>query len=306
MYGGSVYSPSVVASRRSSFNRDFNRESLASPAGSITAGNQPVVRLPPGMSQHGTASGTPIHSAMVSGAGTPVSAGMPPMGYPLPQQPTYRETLPPNMQMHQPRPQKAVSVAGIESPAGRQFAVPTQPHQDLPFHQQMPLHLNGNAPSSFYPPGQQMAFQPQPSVGTPLSHIPERAIHAPAFQPFHQQQPYQPGFAGQAGYYYPNASQPQYGSGAVIAPMFVPNQQGGYVMPTIAPATPQGVQLPANMPGMMAYEQNGMVYYYDPAQAQGAGENYAMPNMGAMVPAPEGYVNFYQQMPAGPVYYPQQ
>jgi hypothetical protein len=319
VYGGSVYSPSLVASRRSSIAaRDFNREALVSPAGSITGGH-PVVRLPPGRTQQGTASGTPIHSAMVSGTGTPVSAFPPTTGYPLPQQPTYRENLPANMHMHQPRPQKTVSVAGIETPAGQAFQAAQQSAEQLPFHQQVPLHLNGNVPrpgssssSSFYPPGQQFPFQPQPTVGTPLSHIPERAIHAPAFQPF--QQPFQPGFAGQPAYYYPNVSQPQYGSGAVIAPMFVPNQQGGgYVMPTIAPSAPANVQptgTSAVQSNMVAYEQNGMVYYYDPSQFQAPaegfpGNNYAVPGPnGMMAAAPDGY--YYPQMPPGGVYYPQQ
>jgi hypothetical protein len=54
-YGGSVYSPSVAMSRRSSIAREIGRENLVSPAGSIMSRNggfvdssRPVVRLPPG------------------------------------------------------------------------------------------------------------------------------------------------------------------------------------------------------------------------------------------------------------------
>lgn len=291
VFGGSVYSPSIAMSRRSSFGRDF-RDNLASPAGSV----RPVVRLPHG-SQHSTAVGTP-HA--MSGNGTPVMNG-PPMYPQPPQKPTYRENWPANMPMYQPRPQKTVSVAGIESPASN-FQPPAP---DQPFSHQLPPGVSAN---NGQPPQQPGYCPPQSypaqSTGTPLSNIPERAIHAPAFQP------YQPaGF--QPGYYYPQMA-PQYQPGAVIAPMVVPNgQQGSYLVPTVAPPPNQAAQA-----GQMAqYEQNGMIFYYDPSQmymqpapADGSQQygQYAMPGMGGMMtPAPDGS-GYYYPMQQGTVYYPQQ
>jgi hypothetical protein len=299
VFGGSVYSPSVAMSRRSSFARDF-RDNLVSPAGSV----RPVVRLPNYGSHHSTAVNTP-HA--MSGHGTPVLNGPPMYHVHPPQKPTYRENWPANMPMHQPRPQKAVSVAGIESPASN-FQPPPQDQQ--PFSYQLPPGVsasNGQPdPRSFY------SQQPYPtqSAGTPLSNIPERAIHAPAFQPYQQ-----PGFQPGAQYYYPQM-QPQYQPGPVIAPMVIQNgQQGSYLVPTIAPSpagAPQPVQQPQGQPGVQQYEQNGMVFYYDPSQmymqpAEGQGYgNYVMPGMAGMVtPAPES-TGYYYPMPNGPVYYPQQ
>jgi hypothetical protein len=99
--------------------------------------------------------------------------------------------------------------------------------------------------------------------------------------------------------------------------MFVQNgQQGTYIVPTMAPAAPQAVQPPPptapGQGGMMAYEQNGMVFYYDASQVPGppAAEapnfpNYTMPGMGGMMtPTPDGY--YYPQMPSGTVYYQSQ
>jgi len=98
--------------------------------------------------------------------------------------------------------------------------------------------------------------------------------------------------------------------------MFVQNgQQGTYIVPAIAQAAPQPVQA-ANtsaqgQPAMVAHEQNGMVYYYDPSQLYAPPDggqnfgNYTMPGMGGMMtPTPDGY--YYPQVPTGPVYYPQQ
>ena len=115
----------------------------------------------------------------------------------------------------------------------------------------------------------------------------------------------------QPGYYYPQMA-PQYQPGAVIAPMVVPNgQQGSYLVPTVAPPPNQAAQA-----GQMAqYEQNGMIFYYDPSQmymqpaptdgSQQYGQ-YAMPGMGGMMtPAPDGS-GYYYPMQQGTVYYPQQ
>jgi hypothetical protein len=320
IYGGSVYSPSIPMSRRSSLAREYLADGnmAVSPSGSV----RPVVRLPPGSQQH-SASGTPIY---LSGQGTPVM-NAPPHGYPLPQKPTYRENWPTNITMHQPRPQKAVSVAGIESPA--YGAGPSQQQQEhAPFQHQLPAHVNGaNGPPEFYPRGQQQqqqqqqAYPSQPS-GTPLSNIPERAIHAPAFQP----QPFnpQPSYQQAAPAYYYQPAQAQYPPGSVMAPMFMPNgQHGAILVPTVVPTQPQVYiqQQPdasaAAQASLVAHEQNGMVYYYNPndvyqgAPAPPASEgfnqagNYTMPGMGGMMtPTPDGY--YYPQVPQGAIYYPPQ
>ncbi|KAF5853222.1 hypothetical protein GGP41_001758 [Bipolaris sorokiniana] len=310
-YGGSVYSPSVAMSRRSSIAREIGRENLVSPAGSIMSRNggfvdpsRPVVRLPPGGPRMSTG------PSMIS----PTNGAVQPP-YPLPQKPAFRENWQGQLPIHQPRPQKTVSVAGIESPASLSFNPPQQQEQQ-PFHQQVPAHINGAAPApdqSFYQHGRHASYPSQVSTGTPLNNIPERAIHAPAFQPYAQ-----PGFQPQAfvpqGYYYPqNTTQPQYMAPAGMVPMFVPGtQQPGYVMPVSAPpvAAPPA---PAGQPNMVAYESNGMTYYVDSAQLYPAppAENYAQPNYavpgmgGMMTPGPDGAYYYPQQMqPAG--YYPQQ
>ncbi|KAF2488451.1 hypothetical protein BU16DRAFT_473911 [Lophium mytilinum] len=321
-YGGSVYSPSVAMSRRSSMAREMGRDGLVSPAGSVMsrAGGpveRPVVRLPPG-GQHPSGP----HSVTSPSGGTPVVNMPPPQTYPLPQKPNFRENWQGQIPMHQPRPQKTISVAGIESPASIKFHAPQQVEQQ-PFHQQVPAHMNGangatapTEPPTFYPHSRQLSYPSQASTGTPLSNIPERAIHAPAFQPFQQ-----PGFPPQAfpmqpGFYYPppaNGPQPQFAAPGMV-PMFVPNPQAaGYVMPVPPPPT-STAPTSAPPPAMMAYEQNGMTYYYDPSQmyqqpAEGyAPASYAVPGMGGMMtPSPDGY--YYPQVPVpaqGQVFYPQQ
>jgi hypothetical protein len=313
-YGGSVYSPSVAMSRRSSMAREMGRDGLVSPAGSIMSRNggyvdqsRPVVRLPPGGPR------MPTGPSIVS----PTSGMVGPHAYPLPQKPTYRENWQGQLTMHQPRPQKTVSVAGIESPASMSFNPPQQQEQQ-PFHQQVPAHMNGATAGPdgqpFYQHGRQLSYPSQVSNGTPLSNIPERAIHAPAFQPYGQAgfQP-QP-FVPQNYYYPPTGAQPQYMTPAGMVPMFVPGaQQPGYVMPVAAPpaaAPPPG----AGPPNMVAYESNGMTFYVDSAQLYQppppmdgyAPPSYAVPGMGGMMtPGPDGAYYYPQQMqPAG--YYPAQ
>ncbi|KAF1986274.1 hypothetical protein K402DRAFT_421480 [Aulographum hederae CBS 113979] len=325
IYGGSVYSPSIAMSRRSSLARDYPREGLISPSGSVLShhrgqfeGGQPVVRLPPRSQQH-TATGTPTGPSSTSGGGTPIGI-YPPQTYPLPQKPTFRENWPTHIPMHQPRPQKTVSVAGIESPGSMTFHAPQQQEQQ-PFHQQVPLHMNGQPvadPNGFYPHARQLSY-PSQTGGTPLSNIPERAIHAQPFQPYQQQM-----YPSPAGFYYQPQSgpQPQYAPGTVVAPMFVPKgQHGSYAVPTIAqpvapiPPAPQTTAAQGQAGGLVAQEANGMVYYYDPSQIyqqpmEGyAPASYTMPGMGGMMtPTPDGF--YYPQAsnmpPQGAVYYPPQ
>jgi hypothetical protein len=231
--------------------------------------------------------------------------------------------------MHQPRPQKTISVTGIEIPA----ATHTDDHpaeqpadQQLyagqhqqPFHHQIP-QMNGtvNEPLG-YAHSRQQSYPVQPS-GTPLSNIPERAIHAQPFQPYPQAGAYPTAFNGQpAAYFYPPPA--AYPPGGVMAPVFVPQHaaQQPYMMPAGMPApqnTAPGATPSANQPpnavasGMVAHEQNGMVYYYDPSQLPPAPEGYPqaqgtypMPVMpGMMAQGPDGY--FYP--PSGAMYYPPQ
>lgn len=303
VYGGSVYSPSVALSRRSSIARD----NMVSPAGSIMSRNgsfidpsRPVVRLPPGGVR------MPTGPAIIS----PTNGS-----YPPPQKPAFRENWSQGqLPMHQPRPQKNVNVAGIESPASINFNPPQQQEQQ-PFHQQVPAHINGAAAgeqTAFYQHARQPSYPGHVSTGTPLSNIPERAIHAPAFQPFqpgYQPQPFVPG-----GYYYPpSAPQPQYMAPGGMVPMFVPSAQQPYAMPAPAPAVAPPAPAAAGPPNMVAYEQNGMTYYVDSNQLPYAppAENYtqpsyAVPGMGGMMtPGPDGGYYYPQQMqPAA--FYPQQ
>jgi hypothetical protein len=65
---------------------------------------------------------------------------------------------------------------------------------------------------------------------------------------------------------------------------------------------------------MVAYEQNGMTYYVDPAQLYApppmegyTPPSYAVPGMGGMTPSPEGYGYYPGVPPVTNVYYqPQQ
>ncbi|KAF2468605.1 uncharacterized protein BDR25DRAFT_326755 [Lindgomyces ingoldianus] len=320
-YGGSVYSPSVAMSRRSSLAREMGRDNLVSPAGSAMSrpggfvdNSRPVVRLPPGGPK------MPMGPSMYSPqSGTPAGNMGTQQPYPLPQKPTYRENWQGQLPMHQPRPQKAVSVAGIESPASMTFNPPQQQEQQ-PFHQQVPTHMNGGTSSaeqqSFYPHARQLSYPSQASTGTPLSNIPERAIHAPAFQPF-QQPGFQPqNFAVQPGYYYPpqNGAQPQFLPPGGMVPMFVPNpQQAGFVMP-MAAATVPAAPPSAGQANMVAYESNGMTYYVDPSQLYAAAPplegysqtSYAVPGMGGMMtPSPEGAYYYPQQQMQPAAFYQQ-
>ena len=326
VYGGSIYSPSVAMSRRSSLAHEVNRDSLVSPAGSTMsraglpaeAGN-PVVRLPPSALQPHP----PLQYQPTNHNGMPASHQH---SYPLPEDPTHRENRV-SLQMHQPRPQKTVSVADIESPASMPFHPPPQ-QQHQPFYQQVP-HVNGHqyAPSqSQSAHGRTSSYPSQNSTGTPLSNIPERAIHAQPFQPPH--------FAGQyypqsyapvpqhAGYYYgpppamvpnPGPQYPTVVASNAPAPSYVPAQPAQFVVPQeAAPTVPQ----PTGQGNMVAQEVNGMTYYYDSSQLYNAPSyppvttGYPMPYQGSVVgvggvptPSPDFY-HYSQQAPQGPpVYY---
>lgn len=326
-YYGSVYSPSIAMSRRSSI---VDREYMFSPTGSVMSRppvpvepSRPVVRLPPAPRPDVpmVAPIDPVVQMERLPVLEPSINDLPqPQTYPLPQKPTFQENRQTSLPMHQPRPQKNISVADIESPTLTQGPQAFQ----HPFHQQVPLQMsNGFSHESHQ---RQASYPSQHSTGTPLSQIPERAVHAVPFQPntyaqqpFYHQQPYQMQTQAQQGYYYPSNYNTSNLGPSASAPAFVPGQQGppGSYTPQNQPAQPilQGGGPPqAPNPGLVAQEVNGMVYYYDASQLPpvnnytpySAPQNYqpSVMGMGGMVtPSPDGF--YYPQPAPGMVYYPQ-
>ncbi|SMY19049.1 unnamed protein product [Zymoseptoria tritici ST99CH_1A5] len=319
MYGGSMYAASIAASRRSSF-ASVSRDNAFSPVGSYGGGPMPpsrnMGRMSHGGSQsHLSATGTPM--GPLSGPHTPT--GMQMYSFPLPQQPTFQGT--PTTTVHQPRPQKTISVTGIESPAALQTAPGGQEVQ--PFQNQLPAHMIDQQqqpgfhqpPPNFFSPRQQFPYpQQQPPSGTPLSGIPEQAVHAQSFQP-----PNMMGYPPNP-YYAPYAVPPQnyyYPSGPAFAqmPMYQPQQNYMLSTPTQQPPPQPSVvdaQQAAAPSGMVAHESNGMVFYMpagdaaqQPAQGGSAGADYqpaesfvpsyAMPGLLPPTPGPEpgGQPGFY-------------
>ncbi|GAP91200.1 hypothetical protein SAMD00023353_5300430 [Rosellinia necatrix] len=312
-YAGSAYSPSIAVSRRSSIAPDVNREYLASPTGSVVSRpalpydtTRPVVRLPP-QSRHDQR----IPSGSEGPAAMPVNTSHltqnerpQPQTHPLPPKPAFVENRNVPIPMHQPRPQKTVSVASIESPESSY-------HQA--FHQQVPVQVSNGLGQDAHT--RHPSYHSQHSTGTPLSQIPERAIHAAPFQPNHQfsQQtyysPYQmmPPPPPQQGYFYPPAPYPT--SMGPSAAAFVPGSQPGQQpQGEIGSAPPSGQN--SQNPNLVAQEVNGMVYYYDASQLAPmapypypTSQGYPMPNVainGMVTPSTDGY--FY---PTSGVYYPQ-
>lgn len=339
IYGGSMYgstyTPSVAMSRRSSLAYEVPRDHIISPAGSMSRplmpndASRPIVRLPPSNQQNPSTS----TQASVNGDQTGADMQQPsvedmsrPQSYPLPQKPAFRENRTNAIPMHQPRPQKAVSVADIESPATLSFNPPQQ-HQQ-PFHQQVPAQVNGNGyphDTHLNPHSRNPSYPSQTSSGTPLSQIPERAIHAQPFQPnpYQQSQGYYPQqypmLPPQQGYYYP----PPFNAGmGPQAPAFVPApQQQQQSQPPIDQAQPQeasGSQQ-NGAGGLVAQEVNGMVYYFDPTQipavatfpAYQGGQPFPIQQVGGVVgmggmmtPSPDGFYA-YPQPGQSVVYYSQ-
>ena len=308
-HAGSADSPSVAMSRRSSLAREVTVDGVLSSV--PTEPGKPVVRLPPAVEQMQAAT---QQSTVVTK--TPTVNLPQPANYPLPQKPTFRENRPAPIPMHQPIPQKTVSVADIESPATLDFNPPQQ-QQQQPFHQQVPAQVPGQGFSqdmSYYPHSRHPSHPSQGS-GTPLSQIPERAIHAQPFQPVPYQQPqaFYPQQFPPPMYYYPPADHAPAMAPSVAAPPFVPGQQYPYPIPVAAPPPPPTE--PTIQAGTVAHASNGMVYYYDSSQlVTGAESNtqyppaYVMPQaggvvgMGGMMTPPVQY--FPQPSPA--VYYPPQ
>jgi hypothetical protein len=364
-YYGSAYSPSVAMSRRSSVAQD--PRDLFSPTGSQVsrlpagAGAEPkpvpVVRLPPSQHAPGPTSAPQGVATTTYGRITATTQSsindLPPPQYPLPVKPAFQENHAPTamatastttLPIHQPRPQKTVAVAGIEPSNLDQDGATQAANQAFQqaFHQQVPVSVSSalHDYSADHMHTRQSSYAASThghSTGTPLSQIPERAIHAAPFQPnagapaYGQEYAYpqhygmmQPQQQPQ-GYYYPQST-PYGGAGSVgsapsaIAPAFVPG-----VHPTQAPQAPVQSYGPASAPpqqpdmqssGSMQpagsshvqQEYNGMVYYFDASQMPAM----QPPPMNAYPPPPYGHPpQGYGPMPmqVGPppdgFYYPQ-
>ena len=297
---GSGYTPSVDMSRKSSIGASTLRDGIRSPADSVMSrhmapgaeANRPVVRMPSvGPTPAFIPTGILTMNGQVSYHNMPASQTHPAAIYG-----SHSTAIP----MHQPRPQKAVSVADIETPASFQFKAPQQ-QLEHPFHQQVPTHITNS-----YGEDKPASQPPQPTVsGMPgaslLSQIPEGAVFTPGFQPF-------PNIGGPSYFGLP------YNNGAIfyppmpdarplafpmggpaMAPTFVPGSQS-HPVNHIAPTEPvEGVN-------MMAHESNGMVYYYNPASyptgVQGSMQHFSMPPSRNIAPLGNGVP------PQAPFYYP--
>ena len=290
VFGGSAYTPSIAMSRKSSFG-GVPRDNVRSPTGSTTSRGmmmgmeptRPIVRLP--------------------------SAGMMPAPMPMPLMPGTPQAVDPLAQMngnmmygfhstsipmHQPRPQKTVSVADIESPASLSVKGPQQ-QLEQPFHQQMPTYVGSG--NQHHTPAQ-AAGPSSASGGTPLSHIPESAIYAQAFQPLPFMQPqmmYGNPYGNPAMFYPPMAQGMNFAApmpGVPMAPAFAPAMHQG---------APQHPQMNQNQQSRtVADESNGMVYYYDPSQFADGGQQQQFTMMPTMM---NPQVPYYYPPGANGVYY---
>ena len=290
VFGGSGYAASVAMSRRSSMGQPTPRDGLRSPAISAMPGNvmpeqrigRPVVRMPAATQQ-------PMNGIL--GVMQPMSS-------------VTRESSQQALPMHQPRPQKNVSVADIESPASF-----NQQQEEQPFHHQVPLHVS--APSRGEGPHSRRPSFPYSQGRTPLNQIPDRAIYAQPFQPYPIYQA--PAFYPPSAIFYPamNAEGNMFGGGLpqhMLPTSFVPG-----AISTLPPQ-PAPHTLPSDAPAnMVAHESNGMVYYYDPASLPGAPQIAPMPQF--QMPAPGGVMGIggmitppaqYYYPPATGMYYAQQ
>ncbi len=337
---GSMYSPSIALSRRSSIAPDVGREFMLSPTGSAISRPplpvdtaRPVVRLPPFAQPPVAIPMPPRPESFQKAPESSISELPPPQTHPLPQRPAFQEIRPNAIPMHQPRPQKTVSVESIESPAHQAGNAPA-PYQQA-FHQQVPPQL----PNAFAQDAhaRNPSFQSQFSPATPLSQIPERAVHAAPFQPNTYAQPafYGQPYAGippqpQGFYYSPAAGANVNLAPNASAPAFIPaaqqqqqQQQQPQPMPYAQPTMGGGevpVAVTQGQPQNMvdARESQGTVYYdyYAPAVAPPMPPGYPPPFPGAQTyAAPPGMVGmagmmapgqdatFYYQQPMA--YYPQ-
>ncbi|KAK0651543.1 CASC3/Barentsz eIF4AIII binding-domain-containing protein [Cercophora newfieldiana] len=330
-YYGSVYSPSIAMSRRSSIVHDFGRDYLLSPTGSAISrpplpmdNNRPVVRLPPLAQPQGPPMAMPPPPDAFENAAVAMETSIndlpQPQTHPLPQKPLFQENRPSSLPMHQPRPQKTVSVENIESPVQAMNAPP--PYQQA-FHHQVPPQVSNPYGQDAHVRNPSYHSQAGPGTPGPLSQIPERAIHAAPFQPnaYSQSgfygQPYPMMQQPQQGFYYPQ----QFGASMApnaSAPAFVPaaqqtqpvgynpNSQGD------AQAQSQANGQAGSGQNLVMQEINGTIFFYEPGQIAAMSGlpsyppaqqyNPGMVGMGGMVtPSPDGF--YYQQAAPGMVYY---
>ncbi|KAA8905984.1 CASC3/Barentsz eIF4AIII binding-domain-containing protein [Sphaerosporella brunnea] len=340
-YGGgsTVYSPSVGMSRRSSLVYDTRHHTPSQgvhplappqhPVGPIEDGQtravvngedgsgKPIVRLPSTAPSVANAPAQP--AGHMQQASTPrIVPQHPPPSYtpsinPIP----YRETrATPKIPMYQPRPQKAVNVAEIDSPAVMHF-----PHNynGGVYTDHIPAGTPVMAPNVYGQHNRHPSYPSQPS-GTPLSQIPE-AIHARPFQPgqYPPQQPYYQPYPPPHGHPGPPpphamAHAPMQHHPAVFHPPPPPYVAGPSPMPNGAPnhytmpqpAHPQAGPPTHAGPTTIAQESNGMVYYstWDPNTAYyqyppAPGPAYPDASGLSMTPIPDGQ----GQNIGGPMYY---
>ncbi|KAF8420827.1 CASC3/Barentsz eIF4AIII binding-domain-containing protein [Tirmania nivea] len=350
IYAGSVATQSAAMSRRSSFQPDTTTQP-ASPAqaqafaeplppsspedkeSSITIEpheptqgllENPVVKLSPSIeplpknlidlsNQIDNTPSSPTHKPTA-----PVTVKPP--SYPTPVPPIHDARGTPIIPMHQPKPQKTVSVADIETPASNMhYAInpylPHHPHGYPDVNNEMATPTNGY-PNNIYTHSRHPSYQSQPSTaGTPLSQLPDRAVHAQPFQPNCNSVPYAP------THYYPSPQAPAHVHPAHAHPHHATHTAMYHQPPPAYTASPQYVAspLPNGTPTAyhnvqqpqqtIAQESGGTVYFYDPntyyAAYVAAQGGYGAP----LTPAPEqgigvpsgGTVYYYP--PQGTVYY---
>ena len=214
--------------------------------------------------------------------------------------------------MHQPRPQKTVSVADIETPvSSMHYSItnPCIPHpQTLPeYGTATPINPFSSAiNANMYTHSRHPSYQSQPpSANTPLSQIPERAVHAQPFQPTTYPQQLIP----YGVHYYPSQqapshahppSHPMYTSGYTTSPLYVPSP-----LPNGTPTGYPNVPVPPPPQQTIAQESGGTVYFYDPSSyyAAYAASTGGYPGVGGtapLTPSPESRIGVSS---GGTVYY---
>ncbi|CEJ92579.1 hypothetical protein VHEMI08223 [[Torrubiella] hemipterigena] len=334
-YYGSVYTPSINLSRRSSVAGD--REHMFSPTLPIMSRPpmamecmRPGARLPQAQQQPGMLDQNgmeiPFHPAQF---GDPRQGQTPSHYANSIVSDSQASTLP----MHQPKPQKNISVANIE-PGPMALPTSSTPGFQQAFHHQMPLQMGNGGMQDGH--GRRASHSSQRASGTtPLSHIPERNAHGSSFHPspaaynMSQQQQQQPQQPQQQQQYY-NAMQPQpyhhqqhqqplysyqpdfyYQSGystTHVMPQYTGTHDGSGMSGAYVQQTQGGHPAAVQNPGLLAQEMNGMVYYYDPnmMQQQQPQQHQQQQHMATQMPMP-GYGQYqnHASTPPGMMYYSQ-
>lgn len=300
-------------SRRSSIARDGIMSPGASsiskpPYGAPVAPSRPVVKLPAGARPQASVPNGAIHAGSSLAPTDGVSEPM----HPPPGKPAFQSSWTGQLHMHQPRPQKTVSVTTIESPSKEKIHAPQQ-HELQPFHHQVPAHVNGvkslQEYTGPYPAPTAVPYTGVQTAGTP-AHLPENAINAQPFQPDQPQMFYPTHYPMQDMVVYPSTESQttQFAPQTMMAqPMYMqPTPHGSYLVPVLSPSAVPPITSVAEAPvGTNAYESNGTVYYYDTSQyGEGAMNNGAYTSPGPDAASKGGNDVFYPQPPMN--YYPTQ